>query len=63
MNARHVVDRELTHAGDVPAHEVTEALRYTHDLEARVDRLDGSRGDDGIDARRRSASDEDCQRS
>ena len=46
MNARHVVDRELTHAGDVPAYEVTEALRYTHDLEATVDRLDGSRGDD-----------------
>src|SRR5262245_36204152 len=63
MNARHVVDAQLAHASDVPATEVTETLRYAEHLEATVDRLDGGRRDDGIDARRWSASDDDRQRS
>jgi hypothetical protein len=63
MNAGHVANPQLAHAGDVPPHEVTEAFRYPQHLEATIDRLDDNRGDDGIDAGRGSASDNDCQRS
>ena len=61
MDARDIVDAQLAQRATCPPASVTEAVRDAQDLEASVDRLDGGRGDDRIDARRRSAGDQDCQ--
>jgi hypothetical protein len=59
VHSRHVVDRERAQSGRIPADEVLEPIANADDLEALVDRLDGHGRDDGIDARGRSAADED----
>ena len=48
-------------AGRIPADEVLEPIADADDLEALVERLDGRGRDDGIDARGRSAADEDAE--
>ena len=61
VDARHVVDRERPQPGRVAADEVLEAVADADDFESLVDRLDGRRGDDGVDARGRAAADENAE--
>ena len=61
VHPRHVVDRERPQPGRIAADEVLEPIADADDLEALVERLDGRGRDDGVDARGRSAADEDAE--
>ena len=61
VDARHVVDRELADVTPVAPHQPAEAVLDAEDAEAAVARLDGRRRDDGVDARRGPATDEDSE--
>ncbi len=61
VHPRHIVDRERPQPGRIPADEVLEPIANADDLEALVECLDGRGRDDGIDARGRSAADEDAE--
>jgi hypothetical protein len=61
VHPRHVVDRERLQPGRIPADEVLEPIADADDLEALIEGLDGRGRDDGVDARRRAAADQDAE--
>ena len=61
VDPRHVVDRQVGSGSRVAPHEILEAVPDADHLEAFVDGLDGGRGNDRVDAGRRTSADQDAQ--
>ena len=61
VHPRHVVYHQRSQRGRIAADEVLEPIPNAEDLAALVDRLDGRGRDDGIDAGRRAAADQDAE--
>src|SRR5207244_232944 len=61
LDAVHIVDGQHFDLADIALHEPLEAVVDADDFDAVVDRLDGNRADDAVNARRRTTAHYQCQ--